>query len=164
MSVPIGLVELRSDGERLAFAAPPSKQSPLSPEELLSFARALGIAASDVELSARLDNGTTWVALLLRDADSVLRIEPDHSALRALPKVGVVGPYGTGAECQLELRAFATSQGVPEDPVTGSLNAAVAQWLLSEQRVPERYIAAQGARLSRAGRVHVAREGEKTLT
>jgi PhzF family phenazine biosynthesis protein len=115
-----------------------------------------------VQLAALLDNGARWAALLLRDAESVLQLEPDHAILRAFPLgVGVAGPYPPGAECQLELRAFATSHGIPEDPVTGSLNAAVAQWLLDEQRVPERYVAAQGARLGRAGRVHVVREGER---
>lgn len=100
--------------------------------------------------------------MLLRDAQRVLQLEPDHAILRALPfGVGVVGPYPAGAECQLELRAFATSHGIPEDPVTGSLNAAVAQWLLEEGRVPERYLTAQGARLGRAGRVHVVREAEQ---
>jgi PhzF family phenazine biosynthesis protein len=153
----IGLVELRIDGEHLAFAAPACKRSQLASSELQAITHALGISTSDVEQATLLDNGTEWVGLLLRDAESVLGLEPDHNALRTLRKVGVLGPYAPGAPCQLELRAFAACQGILEDPVTGSLNAAVAQWLMDERRVPERYVAAQGTRLGRMGRVHVAR-------
>jgi PhzF family phenazine biosynthesis protein len=157
----IGLVALRIAGDQIAFAAPPCKRSEITNAELSALTAALGIANSAVEKAVRLDNGTVWVALLLRDAESVLRLEPDHSALRSLPKVGVVGPHAEGSECQLELRAFAAGQGVLEDPVTGSLNASVAQWLRAEKRVPARYVAAQGTRLARTGRVHVSdSEGE----
>ena len=157
----IGLVTLRIDGERLAFAAPPCKRSELAENELDAISHALGISASDVERATLLDNGSEWVGLLLRDAETVLGLEPDHGALRMLGKVGVVGPYAAGAPCQLELRAFAACQGIPEDPVTGSLNAAVAAWLMDERRVPDHYVAAQGTRLGRMGRVHVTRaEGE----
>jgi PhzF family phenazine biosynthesis protein len=157
----IGLVELRRDDQRVSFAAPPCTRSDVSAPELASLARALGIDARAVELSARLDNGAVWVTLLLRDAESVLRLEPDYNALMNLPAVGVVGPYPEGSVCQLELRAFAPSHNIPEDPVTGSLNASVARWLTDEGRMPDRYVAAQGARLGRAGRIHVERTGEQ---
>jgi PhzF family phenazine biosynthesis protein len=158
----IGLVTLRDDGARLAFAAPICKRSELARGELAAFTHALGIREEDVEMASVLDSGTVWVGLLLRDAQAVLALEPDHEALRRLRKVGVVGPYAAGAPCQLELRAFAACHGIPEDPVTGSLNAAVAQWLYAEQRLPERYVAAQGARLERAGRVYVERVDDVT--
>jgi PhzF family phenazine biosynthesis protein len=153
----IGLVELRIDGEQLAFKAPACKRSELASGELQAITNALGISTSDVQQATVLDNGTEWLGLLLRDAESVLGLEPDHNALRTLRKVGVVGLYPPGAPCQLELRAFAACQGILEDPVTGSLNAAVAEWLMDEQRVTERYVAAQGTRLGRMGRVHVKR-------
>lgn len=158
----IGLVKLRSAGSQLAFAAPPCNRSALPEAKLLAITQALGITPAEIELATVLDNGTVWIGLLLRDAETVLGLEPDHTALRVLPKVGVVGPYAHGSPIQHELRAFATSQGIPEDPVTGSLNAAVAQWLFAEQRVPARYVAAQGARMERAGRIYVEREGEVT--
>ena len=157
-----GLIELRSEGRRLSFAAPACQRSALADDMLDTILRALTLARTEVELAAFLDNGARWATLLLRDAQRVLQLEPDHTILRALPcGVGVVGPYPAGAECQLELRAFATSHGIPEDPVTGSLNAAVAQWLLDAGRVPDRYVASQGARLGRAGRVHVLREAQR---
>jgi PhzF family phenazine biosynthesis protein len=157
-----GLIELRRDGARLSFVAPPCRRSAIADDTLAMILGALSIAPENVQLAALLDNGARWATLLLRDAESVLQLEPHHTVLSALPfGVGVVGPYEPGAACQLELRAFAPSHGIPEDPVTGSLNAAVAQWLLDEQRVPEDYVAAQGARVGRAGRVHVAREGAR---
>lgn len=156
----VGLVELRQDGGRLAFQAPPCRRSDVDPDELDLITRALGLAPAAVEKAARLDNGTVWVTLLLRDAKTVLGLDPDHSALRSLPKVGVVGPNPAGSATHLEIRGFAASQGIPEDPVTGSLNAGVAQWLIGEGRAPDTYVASQGTRLGRAGRVHVRREGE----
>ena len=102
-----------------------------------------------------LDNGTDWFAIELADAESVLGIEPDHVALRSLPKVGVVGLDGE----RLVARAFAASAGVSEDPVTGSLHASVAQWLMDEGRVAAGYVASQGTRIGRDGRVHVDRVG-----
>ena len=88
----------------------------------------------------------------------MLALTPDHAALRSLAKVGVVGAHPAGAECAFEVRAFASMVGIAEDPVTGSLNAGVAEWLIGSGRAPERYVAAQGAKLGRAGRVHVSRE------
>lgn len=157
-----GLIELRRAGSRLSFAAPPCQRTSLADDMLETLLRALSLGREEVELAAWLDNGARWAALVLRDAQRVLQLEPDHAILHALPfGVGVVGPYGVGAECQLELRAFATSHGIPEDPVTGSLNAAVAQWLLQVGRVPDAYVASQGARVGRAGRIHVVREAER---
>ena len=100
-----------------------------------------------------------WLTLLLDDAQSVLALQPDHAALRSLAEIGVVGPHPAGHGCQLELRAFAAPIGVPEDPVTGSLNASVAQWLIGEGLAPSRYVASQGTCLGREGRVHIAQEG-----
>ena len=108
------------------------------------------------------DNGPGWLAVLLADADAVLRLQPDFAAMRGL-KLGVVGPYGAGAECAFEVRAFVPDLGVPEDPVTGSLNAGLAQWLIGSGRAPEAYVASQGLALGRAGRVHVARDADGTV-
>ena len=91
-----------------------------------------------------------------------MRSTPDHGALAATQaKVGVIGPHPAGGECAFEVRAFAAAIGVNEDPVTGSLNASLAQWLIGDGLAPPSYVAAQGARLGRAGRVHVSqRDGE----
>jgi len=156
----VGLVRLRRDGERLAFAAPPRLRSgPLEADLLARVVRSLGIEPSAVLAHEWVDNGPGWVAVMLGSADEVLALRPDFAAMAGL-EVGVVGAYPLGAETQFEVRAFVPTMGVPEDPVTGSLNASLAQWLIGSGRAPERYVASQGTVLGRAGRVHVARQGE----
>jgi PhzF family phenazine biosynthesis protein len=157
----VGLVRLRRDGARLAFAAPPLKRSAPSPAVLAQVASALGIKASHVIAAQTLDNGPVWLSVLLDSPQTVLRLAPDHAQLKTLGhKVGVAAAYREPAagEPQLEVRGFAAPLGIPEDPVTGSLNASLAQWLIEERHMPERYVAAQGACLSRAGRVHIERD------
>jgi len=156
----VGLVRLRRDGERLAFAAPPRLRSgPLEADLLARVVRSLRIEASDVLAHEWVDNGPGWVAVMLGSADEVLSLRPDFAAMAGL-EVGVVGAHPAGGEVQFEVRAFVPGMGVPEDPVTGSLNASIAQWLIGSGRAPERYVASQGTVLGRAGRVHVARQGE----
>jgi len=144
----------------LAFAAPPSSAVEPARAVLTGVLTALGLTADRVSGARVLDNGTEWLALELRDAATVLDLEPDHGALRTLPKVGVVGPHPPGSGEAVEVRAFAASAGIEEDPVTGSLQASLAQWLIGDGRLPERYVAAQGTRGGRAGRVHIDRVGE----
>jgi PhzF family phenazine biosynthesis protein len=150
-----GLVRVRR-GVRLAFAAPPSTRAAPAAETIAAVADALAIQPGSVLRSSVLDNGTDWLAIELAGRDEVLAIEPDHLALRSLPKVGVVAADDEG----LVARAFAASAGVPEDPVTGSLQASVAQWLMDEGRVPSSYIASQGTCIGRDGQVHVGRDGD----
>ena len=165
----VGLVRLRRDASTrtgqtapgLAFAAPPMKRSAPSPAVLAQVAAALGLKASRVIAAQTLDNGPVWLSLLLDSPQTVLRLSPDHMQLKSLGhKVGVAAVYGEprAGEPQLEVRAFAMPIGIAEDPVTGSLNASLAQWLIEERHMPERYMAAQGACLSRAGRVHIERD------
>lgn len=156
-----GLVSLRREGERLAFAAPASKRASPSPAVLAQVAGALGLKASQIIAAQSLDNGPVWLSLLIDDPQTVLALQPDHAALRASgQKVGVAARYRDVREGEpmLEVRAFADPVGIPEDPVTGSLNASLAQWLIDEGHMPARYLAAQGACLGRAGRVHVERD------
>ena len=155
----MGLVDIRLTGDRAAFAAPPLRMEPVDDALLAELLAALGLPRERVRAARRLDNGLKWLGLLVDDAATVLGLEPDHSALKALPHVGVVGPHPDGGECAFEVRAFATSDGVPEDPVTGSLNASLAQWLIGEGFAAPRYVAAQGTRLDRSGRVHIERDG-----
>jgi PhzF family phenazine biosynthesis protein len=147
-----GLVRIRRD-ERLSFGAPPLMRSgPVDDADIDAIAAALRIPRADIVDAAWIDNGPGWVGVLLRDAASVLAIEPDWAVFGDL-KVGVVGPYAD-APVAAELRAFCPGYGPPEDPVTGSLNAGVGQWLAGS-RLPASYVAAQGTVLQRAGRVHV---------
>jgi PhzF family phenazine biosynthesis protein len=154
-----GLVRIRRDGERSAFEAPTVRSEAVDDELLARVCAALGLPRGKVQRARWLDNGPKWLGLLLDAADTVLALEPDHAALKGLAKVGVVAAHAAGGECDVEVRAFAAPIGVPEDPVTGSLNASLAQWLIGEGVLPERYVAAQGARVGRAGRVHVRRDG-----
>ncbi len=153
-----GLVRLRR-GERLAFAGPPFVRSgEVSEEDREQIVRALRIDPSQVVDLEWIDNGPGWVGVLLETAEEVLAIEPDWSAAKGMD-IGVVGAYPVGSECAVEVRAFCPGFGMDEDPVTGSLNAGVAQWLAGD-RLPMSYVASQGTALGRRGRVHIEREGD----
>ena len=187
-----GLVRIRRDAAQegsLAFEAPPLRRSSPSPTVLAKVASALGLKAHQVLAAQMLDNGTTWLGLLLEDADTVLALSPDHRVLKDIGlKVGVAGlPTATeeapgligrsnrearafaggrrhalppACTADLEVRGFAAATGIDEDPVTGSLNASLAQWLIADDRMPERYVAAQGQCLGRDGRVSIERDAQ----
>ena len=156
-----GLVSLRAKGSRLAFAAPPLlRDGPVSPSTLEAVAASLGIAPGEVVDAQWADNGPGWVAVLLTDADAVLALAPDPAAFGEYPTVGVVGPYPPGADADFEIRAFVADDAFFEDPVTGSLNAAIAQWLIPAGEAPSTYTASQGAKLDRRGRVHIEQSGD----
>lgn len=155
-----GLIKIRRDGERLAFAAPPLRRSgDVDRETLATIASGLRIKPVAIKASQWADNGPGWVAVMLTSRAEVLALEPDYPALANL-KLGVVAPCSTGdgSGANFEVRAFIPSRAT-EDPVTGSLNAGLAQWLISAGLAPDVYVAAQGTALGRAGRVHVRREG-----
>jgi PhzF family phenazine biosynthesis protein len=98
------------------------------------------------------------VALLLTDAETVLALAPKFDQESRFDAVGVIGPHPPGSEVDFEVRAFTPLEdGQPEDPVTGSLNAALGQWLIGTGRAPSSYIAAQGTALGRRGRVYVTK-------
>jgi len=169
----VGLVKLRIDGERLAFAAPPLRKSgPLPDDEVALVARGLGIARSDILAHAWCDNGPNWRGILLASAAQVLALKPDAAILDQLEvgvagprgKVGVAGATAPGDDCAFEVRAFFPgNNGLAEDPVTGSLNAALAQWLIGAGLAPASYIASQGTAMGRAGRVHIERDADGAI-
>jgi PhzF family phenazine biosynthesis protein len=157
----IGLVRIRRDGQRLAFAAPPRiKSGPLDEADVQRIAHGLGVARADIVAHAWCQNGPPWRGVLLRSAEQVLALKADSAVLSGW-EVGVVGPQGTGHDTQFEVRAFFTgNNGIAEDPVTGSLNAALAQWLIGDGLAPASYVAAQGTAMGRAGRVFVQQDGQ----
>jgi PhzF family phenazine biosynthesis protein len=160
-----GLIPLRSGGERLAFAAPPLvRGGPVAEAEVAAAAAFLRIGRDAIRDARWIDNGPGWMGLMLDSAEAVLAVEPRrHHAGRI--DIGLVGPHAPGSEAAFELRAlFSDGQGgIVEDPVTGSLNASVAQWLFDSGRAAGDYVAAQGTRLGRTGRIHVEREAGGTV-
>jgi PhzF family phenazine biosynthesis protein len=175
----VGLVRIRREGhgngQRLAFAAPPRRRSgPLDADTLARVVRFLGIDAADVVAHQHCDNGPGWKAVMLKSAAQVLALRPRLGSEAELEvgviaphdagKVGVVGSQPAGHDADFEVRAFFPAPGgtLAEDPVTGSLNAALAQWLIESGRAPARYVAAQGTAMGRAGRVFVDHDGTDT--
>jgi PhzF family phenazine biosynthesis protein len=153
-----GLVAVRRTDAGLAFAAPPLlRGGPVDEATTARVAGALNIDLTDIVDIQWADNGPGWVAALLASADAVLAVRPGAVDL----DIGIAGPYPPGAPAALEVRAFSPQVGAAvEDPVTGSLNASVAQWLLGTGRVTAPYIASQGTALGRRGRVHVSVDGD----
>ncbi|QMS55564.1 PhzF family phenazine biosynthesis protein [Kocuria varians] len=151
------------DDAALSFEAPPTVRSgDLEDDVLRTIVEGLGITARDVLAHQWVDNGPGWAAVVLDSADKVLALDPDVAALGA-HKVGVVGPAPEGSAHRFEVRAFVPGTRGYEDPVTGSLNASLAQWLIRTDRTPREYVARQGTRLGRRGLVHVSSLGEDVL-
>lgn len=158
----VGLVRIRRDGNRLAFAAPPLRRTGAVEAELLDqIVRGLRIQPGEVKASQWIDNGPGWVAVMLGSRTDVLALQPDYAALGSL-KLGVIAPWDAardGNDAAFEVRSFICDRA-DEDPVTGSLNAGLAQWLIGAGLAPDVYIASQGTVLAREGRIYVEREGQ----
>ncbi|NMG01681.1 PhzF family phenazine biosynthesis protein [Azoarcus taiwanensis] len=156
----VGLVRIRRTGERLAFAAPPlRRRGPMEATELAQVAAVLGLSAGEIVAHQWVDNGPGWCAVMLGSAERVLGLQPDWVAMGDL-RVGVVAPQPDGADTDFEVRAFIPAMGIREDPVTGSLNAGLAQWMTAAGLSGDRYVARQGTALGRAGNVYVERLGD----
>jgi PhzF family phenazine biosynthesis protein len=156
----IGLVELRVTDDRIAFDAPGFRSfGPLDTDTLAHVARALRIPDDQILDASSIDNGPGWIGVRLADADAVLALDPDFAAMLPL-QVGVIGPHPAG-EAEFEVRAFCPGFGIPEDPVTGSLAAGFARWLVPAGVLPERCTIRQGTALRRDGRIRVERDGDR---
>lgn len=154
-----GLVRIRHGAGPLAFAAPPLVRSgAVEASVLQQIAHALGIDLARIRASNWVDNGPGWVGVLLSSREEVLALQADYAVLDGL-NLGVIGPWtGKGTEADVEVRAFMGGE-FAEDPVTGSLNASLAQWLIGAGELPERYVASQGTVIGRRGRVSIERIG-----
>jgi PhzF family phenazine biosynthesis protein len=157
----VGLVRIRRDGDRLAFAAPPLvRGGTVEPDLVDAVEQVIGAPVVD---AAWADNGPGWLAVEVADVDTLRAVRPDFSAARDL-KLGLVARCAPGDRAQFELRAFFPTGSVHlEDPVTGSLNASVAMWLMGRDPTLTRYVARQGISLGRDGRVHVDRDATGTI-
>ncbi|HET7120754.1 MAG TPA: PhzF family phenazine biosynthesis protein [Solirubrobacterales bacterium] len=158
-----GLVRIRREAGELAFAAPPLLRSgPASAEDTARVAATLGLDPAEILAVEWVDNGPGWIAVLLESAERVLELSPRSSEFDL--DLGVVGFHPPGAEAAIELRAFFPVNGVAvEDPVTGSLNASVAQWLLGSGRLTAPYLATQGTAIGRSGRIQVSQDEAGTI-
>jgi len=156
-----GLIRIRRTTHGLAFAAPPLlREGPVDAGMVDRIASMLGIARGDIVDAQWADNGPGWVAVLLESADAVLALRPSLVDL----DLGVVGAYPPGSPQAFEVRAFFPKDGATvEDPVTGSLNASLASWLLRSGRATAPYVASQGTALGRKGRVHVSRDADGAI-
>jgi PhzF family phenazine biosynthesis protein len=155
----VGLVPLRRTGDRLAFAAPPLRRSgPASEEDRATAARALRLAPDLLLAAEWVDNGPGWLGVRLPDAETVLAVLPDFDSM-PFP-LGVLGPHHDGGPADFEVRAFVPGLGVPEDPVTGSLNAGLAHWLLGEGFATAPYTVRQGTVVGATGLVTVEQDAE----
>lgn len=183
----VGLIRIRRTDERLAFAAPPLQRSAPDPVMLAQVSHALGLPNQHIVAAQLLDNGPVWLTLLIDSAQTLQALTPDHGVLKALgQKVGVVHvqrhpvvatlitrsnrearAFGARSRApdfssedapEVTVRAFAAPVGIQEDPVTGSLNASLAQWLIADGHAPSTYVAAQGSCLGRAGRVRIEQD------
>ena len=159
-----GLVQVRRCDGRLAFAAPPLlRGGPVDDATLADVTAALGVHPEEVVDAQWADNGPGWVAVLLEDAATVLRLAPDLGGAGRLD-IGVAGPHPEGSPSAYEVRTFFQVGGTTrEDPVTGSFNASLAQWLLGSGRAAAPYVARQGTALGRSGEVHVDLDGDGTV-
>ena len=147
--------------ETLAFAAPDRLRSgPLDDVYVDQIATALGVDRSEIRDHQWADNGPGWAAVRLASAEQVLALNPDFSAIPDA-KLGVLGAHPEAADHEYEIRAFVPGVGVAEDPVTGSLNASVAQWLIGENLAPNRYTATQGTALGRSGVISITAEADE---
>jgi PhzF family phenazine biosynthesis protein len=156
----VGNVRVRRVGPRLAFAAPPQTRSgPADDATVVSIARSLRVDREKLRAAQWVANGPGWVGVLLGSRDELLALKPDFAALEPRD-IGVVAPLPAGGEAQFEMRAFIGGSPPNEDPVTGSLQAGLAQWLIGAELAPERYVAIQGTAIGRDGRVYVERRGQ----
>lgn len=154
-----GLVRVKHDGGQLAFACPPlTRFGPVDGTLRHQVAVALGLAEAELLDVSWLVNGPEWIGVLLASAAQVRAVKPHLAAMGSL-KIGIIGPERDEAGIDFEVRTFIPGDSLMEDPVTGSFNAGAAQWLIGSGRAPDRYVAAQGTLLGRAGRVHVLAEG-----
>ncbi|MGB3827143.1 MAG: PhzF family phenazine biosynthesis protein [Ornithinimicrobium sp.] len=156
-----GLVRIRRSGGRLAFAAPALLRSgPPEADLRVEVTRSLGLSPEQVVDMSWVANGPNWLGVRVCDAATVLAVRPDFTAMLALGdvEIGIIGPHDRGGPADYEVRAFCPDLGMPEDPVTGSLQAGLAQWLIGAGVAADQYVAAQGTALGRAGRVHIDAE------
>ena len=156
----VGIVEIDTRQKMYAFAAPPTKIESLADEQFGAILDSLGITSDAVLHTAQLDNGPVWQVLQLGSAEQVLAVDSSKVRWPTYQSIGLVGAHPPGSECDYEVRMLAPSSGMSEDPITGSLNAAIAHWMHAEGRLDHSITVAQGTKINRQGRVSVRPDNE----
>ena len=151
----VGIVEIDIGQKMYAFAAPPTKIEPLPDQQLKAIVDALDISPDTVLYTAQLDNGPVWQVLQLASAQQVLAVDSSLVRWPTYKSIGLIGVHPPESECDYEVRMLAPSSGMSEDPITGSLNAAVAKWMRAEGRLKQPVTVAQGTKIHRQGRVSI---------
>ncbi|WP_417513205.1 PhzF family phenazine biosynthesis protein [Minwuia sp.] len=154
----VGLVEIDIRGDVPAFAAPPTDIRPMDPAEQRRISERLRIDPACIVRSAALENGPVWQVLELASAEDVLAVDSSKVRWPDFKAIGLIGPYPAGSECDYETRMLAPSSGMSEDPITGSLNAAIARWMHAEERLNRDLLVSQGQVIGRKGRIHIRRD------
>jgi len=157
----VGIVEVDvSQGSTLSFSAPPTTIKEMDPAHQTEIMRALNIPADAIVHTAELCNGPVWQLFELKHAEQVLALDSSRVRWPSFKAIGLIAPHSPGNECEYEVRMLAPSSGMSEDPITGSLNAAIAKWMLASGRLQKPYTAAQGTVIGRSGRVSVIPAGD----
>lgn len=153
----VGIVEIEINGRVPAFVAPPTAIQPMPPVNQSDVMEKLNLNSEDIIATAVLDNGPVWQVFELSSADAVLAVDSSLVKWPEEQAIGLIGAYPSGMECDYEVRMLAPSSGMSEDPITGSLNSALAHWFLHREKLQNSTLIGQGTVINRVGRVHIAR-------
>lgn len=162
----VGIVEIDISGAVPAFEAPPTRIAPMEAAERDRIIRQLNLREDRITRTATLDNGPVWQVFELASADDVLAADASKVKWPEFKAIGLIGPHPPGSAFDHEVRMLAPSSGMSEDPITGSLNAAIARWMHTEGRAIGELLISQGVKIGRAGRVHIRQdsaEGNRIL-
>jgi len=151
----VGIVDIDFKGDVPAFVAPPTKVEPLADDLVQLISDVLSIPSERITRTANLENGPVWHVLELASAEDVLAVDSSRVRWPQFQCIGLIGPHPKGSECHYEVRTLAPSSGMSEDPITGSLNSAIACWMHAEGRLENDLVISQGTNINRQGRVFV---------
>jgi len=152
----VGIVDIDITREVPAFVAPPTTIEPLTDESFQKIIKVLNIDPATVVRTAKLDNGPVWQVLELASAEAVLVVDSSLVRWPMFKAIGLIGPHPAGSECDYEVRMLAPSSGMSEDPITGSLNSALAHWMMEGGRLESDLLIAQGTTINRQGRIYIS--------
>lgn len=156
----VGIVDIDISQETPAFVAPPTQVRPMDPDHFEAIVGVLEIPRESILHTAELENGPVWQAFHLDSAEAVLALDSSRVRWPTFKALGFIGPHRPGSECDYEVRMLAPSSGMSEDPITGSLNSALALWMHGDGRLNEPVLVAQGTNIQRHGRVSIRRDGD----